>query len=312
MGELRDNTQAQQVVRELRQDRLVEEMVIRPLPQADIQQLINERAPDADVQRLSRECGGNPLLAIELARAGGEGGSLDELVRERLARFDEDGAEVLRWAAVLNPYIRFETLAELSGLPAEAVGVALEKAEQQGMLLVSDGAPKFSHELIARGVYRAISPVRRQVMHRRIAQLMENSSQADLDHAAQLAHHASHSGDAGLAARALVLAGRLCLRFFANDTAQQHARRGLQLVAEMPLAERVRVSIELHEVLLASSPVADWQAAAAEYVALAEQALDLGALEHARLGYQMASVLRWAAARLRARRYWVTLSSGKS
>jgi tetratricopeptide (TPR) repeat protein len=61
----------------------------------------------------------------------------------------------------------------------------------------------------------------------------------------------------------------------------------------MPASERVRVSIELHDVLLASSTVEDWEAAAAEYVALAEQALDMGDLEHARLGYQMASVLRW-------------------
>ncbi|HKX55045.1 MAG TPA: hypothetical protein VJN01_03045, partial [Xanthomonadales bacterium] len=225
--------------------------------------------------------------------AGREGGSLDELVRERLARFDQDGAEVLRWAAVLNPYIQFETLVALSGLAAEAVGASMEKAEQQGILILTDSTPKFSHELLARGVYKDIAPVRRQVMHRRVAQLMENNSRVDLDHAAQLAHHASHSGDAGLAARALVLAGRLSLRFFANDKAQQHARRGLQLVAQMPAAERVRVSLELHEVLLASSLVTDWQAAAAEYVSLAEQALDLGDLEHARLGYQMASVLRW-------------------
>jgi len=292
-GELRDNAQAQQVMRELRQDRLVEEMIIEPLPEADIQRLIAERVPTADPLRLSRESGGNPLFAIELARAGGEGGSLDDLVRERLARFNEEEAEVLRWAAVLNPYVEFETLVELSRLPAEAVGAAMDKAEQQGILVATDIAPKFSHELLARGVYKDISPLRRQVMHRRVAQVLEDRSRVDLDHAAQLAHHASHSGDAGLAARALVLAGRLCLRFFANDKASQHARRGLQLAAQMPVAERVRVSIELHEVLLASSPVADWEAAAAEYLALAEQALDLGDLEHARLGYQMASVLRW-------------------
>ncbi len=293
VGELRDNTRAQQVLRELRQDRLVEERLVEPLPEADIRHLIEEYAPAADSRRLSRECGGNPLLAIELARAGGEGGSLDELVRERLARFDEESAEVLRWAAVLNPHIHIETLAELAGLSADSVGIAMEKAEQQGILLAAEGIPRFSHELLARGIYRDISPVRRQVMHRRIAQMLEQDTRADPEHAAQLAHHASHSGDAALAARAMVQAGRLCLRFFANDQAQQHARRGLQLASGIPAAERVRVSIELHDVLLASSVVEDWEAAAAEYVALAEQALDLGDLEHARLGYQMASVLRW-------------------
>jgi DNA-binding SARP family transcriptional activator len=293
LGDLRDNAQAQQVLRDLRQDRLVEEIPIGPLAEADIRQLIAERVPSADPVRLSRECGGNPLFAIELARTGGEGGSLHDLVRERLARFDEEGAEVLRWAAVLSPHIQFETLVRLSGLAAETVGAALERAEQQGILVAPGEGLGFSHELVARGVYRDVSPVRRQVMHRRVAELMEATSRVDLDHAAQLAHHASLSGDAGLAARALVLAGRLCLRFFANEKAQQHARRGLQLAAQLPDAERIPVSIELHDVLLASSPVEDWESAAAEYVALAEQALDLGDLEHARLGYQMASVLRW-------------------
>lgn len=292
-GELRDNPQAQQVLRELRQDRLVEELVVEPLPEADIQLLVAERVPAADSQGLSRECGGNPLLAIELARTGREGGSLDELVLERMARFDEDSAEVLRWAAVLNPHIHFETLVELTGMGAGAVGASMEKAVQQGILVITDGAPRFSHELLASGVYNDISPLRRQVMHRRVARFMEDNIQADPDRTAQLAHHASQSGDAGLAARALVLAGRQCLRFFANDKAQQHARHGLQLVARLPAAERVQVSIELHEVLLAASPVTDWETAEAEYVSLAEQALDLGDLEHARLGYQMASVLRW-------------------
>jgi tetratricopeptide (TPR) repeat protein len=46
-------------------------------------------------------------------------------------------------------------------------------------------------------------------------------------------------------------------------------------------------------VALAAAPVEDWETAAKEYVALAEQALDHGALAHARLGYHMASYLRW-------------------
>jgi tetratricopeptide (TPR) repeat protein len=280
-------------LRQLRQDRLLEEVAIDPLSEADIQRLIAERAPAADTARLSRECGGNPLFAIELARAGREGGSLDELVRERLAGFDEEEAEVLRWAAVLSPHIQFESLVRLSGLNTEAVGSSLEKAEQQGILTATSEGLRFAHELVVHAVYKDISPVRRQVMHHRVAEMMEANSKVDIDHAAQLAHHASRSGDAGQAARALVLAGRLCLRFFANEKALQHARRGLQLATQLTGAERVKVSIELNDVMMASSPIEDWETAVAEYLALAEQALDLGDLEHARLGYHMASTLRW-------------------
>jgi tetratricopeptide (TPR) repeat protein len=45
---------------------------------------------------------------------------------------------------------------------------------------------------------------------------------------------------------------------------------------------------------LSAAPVLDWQAAADEYSSLAEQALDHGELSHARLGYHMASYVRWA------------------
>jgi tetratricopeptide (TPR) repeat protein len=55
----------------------------------------------------------------------------------------------------------------------------------------------------------------------------------------------------------------------------------------------VCLTIDLRDVALAAAPLDDWESAAKEYVALAEQALDYGALSHARLGYHMASYVRW-------------------
>src|SRR5690606_14869055 len=109
------------------------------------------------------------------------------------------------------------------------------------------------------------------------------------------AHHAAQSGDAALAARAMVSAGRLCLRFFANAEASTLAGKGLHWVEQLPsAADRVRLTLELREVQLEAAPIADWEAAAREYAALAEQALDHGALSHARRGYFMASYVQWA------------------
>jgi hypothetical protein len=91
----------------------------------------------------------------------------------------------------------------------------------------------------------------------------------------------------------MVFAGRLCLRFFANDDALSLASRGLRWAEQLSDAERVPLTIDLRDIALAAAPLEDWEAAAEEYVALAEQALDLGALSHARLGYHMASYVRW-------------------
>lgn len=296
-GEIQDNAPLQQTLRGLRQSDLLEELRVGPLAETAIRELVADRAPGSDTGTIGRECGGNPLLAIELARrvAGGDGAeSLDELVAERLSRFEVDDAEVIRWAAVLSPRIDLPSLVRVTGQDANRVGASLERAERAAMLQPADGGFRFTHELIARGVYTGIAPARRKVMHRRVAELIEQEAALDLEHAADLAHHALASDDAGLGARALVSAGRLCLRFFANDHALVLARRGLQLARQLSGAEQVCRRIELFDVMLTAAPVYEWEAAAREYAALAEQALDHGELAHARLGYHMSSTVRWA------------------
>jgi tetratricopeptide (TPR) repeat protein len=296
-AELRENAPMQKAIRGLRRDGLLEEVKVGPLPMDAIVKLIRQRAPGVDGERLGEECGGNPLLAIELARAeleGTAGNSLEDLVRERLMRFGADGAEVLRWAAVLSPPIDISMLAQLTQMNVSEIAAVLERGEREAILSSGDRGLRFSHEMIARSVYADISPLRRQLMHRSIAELLERNTTVDLEYAADLAHHATQSGDTVLAVRALVSAGRLCLRFFSNDEALNLARRGMQLVDKLPDADRVRLSLELHDIILSAAPLDDWEAAVREYVSLAEEALDHDAAGHARLGYQMAAYVRWA------------------
>jgi DNA-binding SARP family transcriptional activator len=295
-GELGDNAAMQLALRGLRRDSMLTELQLQPLSVSDARALIAALVPGADAARLAGATGGNPLLAIELARAevrGASSSSLAELMRAWLARSGVDAAEVLRWAAVLNPRVEIARLAQVAVLETDKVVAVLEDAERRGMLRATDGSLGFAHEMFGRAVYNDISPLRRQIMHRRIAELLEQDTAQDLGRAASLAHHAAQSGDPGLAARALVSAGRLCLRFFANEDARSLARKGLQFARSLPDAERARLEVELHDILLAAGPLEDWEAAAVQYTALAERALDHGELAHARLGYHMASTVRW-------------------
>jgi len=295
--ELRDNTPALRALRELKHAGLLEEIDLAALDEHAVREIIGARAPQADADKLCKGCGGNPLLAIELARAeaaGESGQSLREVIQERLARFDADGGEVLRWAAVLSPRIDAASLARLTGLDWNAIGEALETAARQSMLVAADRGLRFSHELIGRSIYAGIPPARRRTMHRRVAEVLEQDTALEPERAADLAHHAAQSADAALAARAMVSAARLCLRFFANDEASALAAKGLQWVEQLTgVAERISLTIELREAMLTAAPVTDWEAAAREFAALAEQALDHGALSHARRGYFMASHLHW-------------------
>ncbi|HEX5764326.1 MAG TPA: AAA family ATPase, partial [Woeseiaceae bacterium] len=295
-GELQDNAVLQQTLGGLRHDGLLREIKLFPLSAAATAQLVRSCCPEIDAERLHKACRGNPLLAIELARAQRDGAgasSFDQLVQERLTRFDVNGAEVLKWAAVLSPRIDVPMLVTLTSFDAMEVTAVLESAEQRAILSATAHGLRFSHELIARAIYHGISPLRRQVMHRRVAELLEQNTAMDLARASDLAHHATQSGDPALAAKAMVSAGRLCLRFFANAEALSLARKGLQFSAQLPAADRVCLKIDFHDIMLAAAPLSDWEEAARRYVELAEEALDHGKLAHARLGYHMASSVRW-------------------
>ena len=295
-NEMRDNAPVQQALRSLRQDNLLRELHLQPLTTDELCTLIKRESPDVDARRLSGQCAGNPLLALELARAEAEGGnaqSLAELVQDRMSRLDPDATDLLLWAAVLSPRITVNTLAHVTRLERGVVELAIEAVEQQGMLHPGPRGFSVSHDLIARCIYQEITPAQKQVMHRRVAEMLEAASVKDLDMAADLAHHAARSGDNALAARAMISAGWLCLRFYANDDAISLYDRGMDFVAELGEDQRIRRTLELCDIRLNAGPLEDWQAAAVEYSALAEQAIDIGALSHARLGYQMAAYVRW-------------------
>ncbi|MFQ3787183.1 hypothetical protein [Halomonas sp. A29] len=205
-----------------------------------------------------------------------------------------DTLEVMRWAALLAPEPDPATLGQVSGLDTNRIGMALEVAERHQWLSTGPQGLRFTRSEVAAELYEAISPARRQAMHRRVAEWLAEAPLNDMRQATQLAHHAHASGDIELAARAMIEAGRFCLRIFANDEAQRFAQRGLALTEDMTGTRRVCLALELHEILYSAAPLADWEAGAGEVVALAEQALEHGALAHARLGYQLASHIRWA------------------
>jgi DNA-binding SARP family transcriptional activator len=205
-----------------------------------------------------------------------------------------DTLEVLRWAALLTPTLDPATLGQVAGLETNRIGAALEVAEHRQWLTTTNEGLRFTRPELAQELYAGISPARRQAMHRRIAEWLAETPLYDLERADDLAHHAQASGDPELATRAMIAAGRLCLRLFANQQAQRFAQRGLALAGEVAGTKGVCLALELHDILYSAAPLADWEAGAGEVVALAERALEHGALAHARLGYQLASHIRWA------------------
>ncbi|OBH57320.1 hypothetical protein A5686_25345 [Mycobacterium sp. E2479] len=129
--------------------------------------------------RIHEIAGGNPFFALELARElGTQGrtfemrlpGSLSELVRARISRV---GAEdvLLAIASLPNPTVVM--VAQAIDSPPDQVMQSLREAENQAVVAIDGSRLRFTHPLLAHGVYSAAAPGRRREMHRRLAEITD-------------------------------------------------------------------------------------------------------------------------------------------
>ncbi|MET0384813.1 MAG: AAA family ATPase [Polyangiales bacterium] len=306
VGELHDRTRVAGVVRALRRAGLASELLLPPLDREETLALVMPLLPAAAVDAaaaLFTQSAGNPLFALTLAREWQPErttlpSSVVQLVRDRLEMLTPEQADVLRWAAVLGCELDVARLSELALLAPSQLVDTLELLARHGFLqlearaadAVDSGASAFAHDLVRRAVYDQLSEPRRRLMHARIAQLLASGGDADGDEAAALAHHASLGGDPAMAVRACLSAGQRCLRWYANADALRLARNGLGYAKVLPEPERTTRAIELLDLSIRARrpPASEVMPQLAE---LSARARDLGAHDHARIGYYLQAYL---------------------
>lgn len=135
------------------------------------------------LHRIREVSGGNPLFALELARALGErtsplgageplpvSESLHSLVDERLAALPPSTLDALVFVSALSrPSL--DRLGSALGSPAdEAIWQALEA----GLIEIDDGVLRFSHPVLAAAVYGGASESRRAEVHQILAGVVED------------------------------------------------------------------------------------------------------------------------------------------
>lgn len=175
------------------------------------------------------ESGGNPFLALEIARAiersgmrpGLEGLAVpttpDELVRERLAALPPSTRWPLAAAAALGrPSIELVTAAEPSA------GDALEAARLAGVIELEANRVRFTHPLLAAGAFASLDADERRRLHARLADTavepeqrarhlalsIDGASEAVASELDQAAIHARSRGGSDAAAELQLLAAR--------------------------------------------------------------------------------------------------------
>ena len=134
--------------------------------------------------RIHEVSGGNPFYAIELARALDEGSlrttvaslprTLNDVVRSRLGGLDPDVHEALLAASCMaTPTV--ETVSRAIIGDSDQLVDLLEIAEGKGIIVIDGNRIQFTHPLLARGVYTEALPASRRAMHRRLAEIVDET-----------------------------------------------------------------------------------------------------------------------------------------
>jgi DNA-binding SARP family transcriptional activator len=302
-GELADNDSMSRVLRSLRHDGTLDEIELGPLDAADTARLITPLVGGADAATtVFAASSGNPLFALEVARSlprcsAALPPTLRRLVRDRLERLPADAADVLRWAAVAGHDFDGVRLGAVARLDPDRLVEVLEDLERFAMLRAQPsgerrGAYAFAHDIVRQVVYAELSEPRRRLMHQRVVDVLRQAGD-DETVVAELAHHAAQAGDADTAARACLRAARGFLRVFAGAEADSIARHGMHHAAALREPARVKLLLELAEVRYGARRPRDPESVSGAVEAHARTALALGCAEHARLGFHLASYLRW-------------------
>ena len=154
-----------------------------PLTAGDVADLATDRMdgePSAQLLSLLDEAGGNPFWAVQVidgltGRPGAKTArslyaELALGIRARLNDLSEDGAALIRWAAVWGRSLAATDASRLLGGISEAqLALLTKEAVDNGLLTVDDSDVYFPHDLLREAVYADIAPDERRALHRACA-----------------------------------------------------------------------------------------------------------------------------------------------
>ncbi|WP_322761134.1 ATP-binding protein [Frankia sp. Cr2] len=251
--ELDHNAEVAASLRAWRSARLVTDLSLAPLDPtgtaALTASLLGRPVTAAEAGVLHAATGGYPLFVVEAARgslAPGEPVALPNLraiLHRRLEQSSPSAREVAALAAALGRDFSLDLLCEASDLDADALVQAVDELWRRRIVTEQGGGHgggqgggyDFSHDLLRDAAYGLVSPPRRWLLHRRLAQGLELLHATDLDEAAAQLAEQYHRG--GRPDRALHYFGRAAeasARVFANAEAIRHHARCLELIAQLP------------------------------------------------------------------------------
>ena len=194
-----------------------------------------EAAGAARRERLVRLTGGVPFFLISYARAvgGNTGGwgavqageepvipwTVTQTIQQRVAALSEEVRELLGVAAVIGRVVEPALLAAVTKQAERDLLAALEAASRTRLLLEEQRAYRFAHDVIREVIEADLGTARRTLLHRRIAQVLEQGDDPPVE---ALAYHYTRAHERAAAAHWLERAGDRAAAGFANTAALEH------------------------------------------------------------------------------------------
>ena len=300
--EVDGNAELAEMLRALRSAGQVTDVAVAPLEPrqcAELAGAVRGRAlgPD-EAGRLYAATGGYPLLVIESVRArlldtvgtadaaepaGGGSGQPDlgpkarAVLSGRIAQAGPTAREVAELAAVVGRDFTLDLLAAASDLDGDALIGAVDELWRRRIIRTRPPAGyDFVHDLLRATAYGEISPPRRTLLHRRVADALELIHATDPGvAAAAAAYHFERADCPALAVPQHVLAAEVATTVFANSKASRHYRRAAELLRREP-ADADRDERELAVRAAMAAPLnAQYGYASTEVQAVLERTHDL-------------------------------------
>ena len=245
---------------------LLTEISLSPLEAADTARLAEaisgQRLPEAGTGLLHAATGGFPLYIIEASRGTTDPGStplpagdLAAVLRKRLDQGTAAAREVAGLAAAVGTNFTLDLLTEASDLDAHAVVEAVDELWRRRIVREFRDGYDFSHDLLRETAYAGISPPKRWLLHRRVAQGLELLHAEDTDSVAvQLAGQYAQAGRPERAVAYYQRAADIAAGMFAHAEAIRLHEKALSIIATLP-AGRDRDSRELAVVEAMAAPL---------------------------------------------------------
>jgi len=302
--ELDENLPAFKFVQGFHREHRIRLLELAPLDLEHTAALAQTIGHQIDGARVFADSGGNPLFALEVARAlsyseVSYASNLEALIQGRFRQLDESTRTLLQWAAALGHGFDPTTLAHVAGCSLTQLLVALEQLEQHGIirpcpLQESHMGYDFAHDIVRQIAYQQITEPRRRLVHLHMAQVLQTLVAANAPLINEVAYHASLSGDHLLAATTSLTAAERCLRLFAYTEASELAQRGIQHCQHLETTSRIRLHLELLRAFVrAGVSKTDVSRVEAELHQLIEQAANVGLKEDEAIGMEALIILNY-------------------